>query len=188
MTKVLPHIVIATALALCLDSHASDAPQVDPDTGARTWAISAQGVSISLTQILPEQVRAFYINRGFSAAEAESFATACVYMTVLRNDSAAGVLNYRLADWNLAYADKTTPLPNLDSWIADWRQRGVSEPARIAFRWAQFPPEQDYAQGEWNQGMLATRLSPGTVFDLVVRWTLQGTPYETRLQNVQCAQ
>ena len=34
--------------------------QTDPVTGAKTWGTKVNGVHFSLTQILPEQLKAFY--------------------------------------------------------------------------------------------------------------------------------
>jgi len=78
-------------------------------------------------------------------------------------------------------------LRSVDEWMALWQRRGLSEPARIAFRWAQFPPEQEYEPGEWNQGMLATGLPPGSRFDLVARWRVGDKTHEGVLSDVRCA-
>ncbi len=160
--------------------------RIDPETGAATYATQAHGVSISLTQLLPDQVRAFYVARGFELADADVFAGACVYMTVLRNDTAPGELDFRLSDWEVRHNDEVRLLPPLDDWSAQWAARGVPDAARLAFRWAQFPAEQAYAPGEWNQGMLATGLPPGSRFDLIARWTIADQTYEGRLDDVRC--
>jgi hypothetical protein len=159
---------------------AAQAQRTDPDTGAATWETRAHGVTLRLTQILPDQARAFYINRGFSAGDVEPYATACVFMTVLRNDAAPGPLAFRLADWRVRVAGEERPLRPMDDWLALWARRGLPEPARIAFRWAQFPVEQEYEVGEWNQGMLATGLPPGAAFDLVARWQVEDKNFEPK--------
>ena len=160
--------------------------RVDPETGAATYEIQAQGVSVSLTQLLPDQVRAFYVARGFDLADADVFADACVYMTVLRNDTAPGEIDFRLSDWEVRHNEEVRPLPPLDDWLAQWTARGVPDSARLAFRWAQFPSEQTYAPGEWNQGMLATGLPPGSRFDLIARWRIADQTYEVKLDDVHC--
>lgn len=174
--------------ALAWPAHAADGRQaVDADTGARTWETRAHGVTLSLTQLLPDQLRAFYLNRGFPAGAAEVYATSCAFMTVLRNDAAPGTLNFRLADWSITASGGARPPRPLDDWLAEWRRRGLSEPAVIAFRWAQFPPEQEYEPGDWNQGMLSTGLAPDAAFDLTARWQIAGKAYEGRLSDVRCA-
>lgn len=174
------------ALAVCAGAAAA-APPAGPSNGADSWASRAHGVALHLTQLLPDQLRAFYLARGFAAADAELYATACVFMTVLRNDRTAGEIDFRLADWQLDLDGERRALPALDDWLARWRQRGVPEPAQIAFRWAQFPPAQAYAPGEWNQGMLAMDLPPGTNFRLIARWQADGKSYEGELTDVRCA-
>ncbi|HSO83200.1 hypothetical protein [Thiocapsa sp.] len=160
----------------------------DPETGAATYETQAHGVSVSLTQLLPDQVRAFYVARGFDLADADVFADACVYMTVLRNDTAPGEIDFRLSDWEAQHNDEVRPLPPLEDWLAQWTARGVPDSARLAFRWAQFPSEQSYAPGEWNQGMLATGLPSGSRFDLIARWTIADQTYEGRLDDVLCTE
>lgn len=177
-------------LALSMACAAQAGPQahrIDTDTGAETWETQAHGVGLQLTQIQPDQARAFYLNRGFASEDVEAYATACVYMAVLRNDAAPGEVSFRLTDWRVRVEGREQPLLTVDEWMARWRQRGLSEPARIAFRWAQFPPEQEYARGEWNQGMLTTGLPAGSRFDLIARWTVAGKAYEGKLENVRCA-
>jgi hypothetical protein len=159
---------------------------IDPETGAATFETLSHGVTVSLTQLLPDQVRAFYVARGFDLDDADVFAAACVYMTVLRNDTAPGTLEFRLSDWEVRHNGAVRSLPPLDDWLAQWAARGVPDAARLAFRWAQFPAEQSYAPGEWNQGMLATDLPPGSRFDLIARWTIADQTYEGRLDDVRC--
>lgn len=180
------YLAAALALSLALPAGAETRHAVDVDTGAETWETRAHGVTLSLTQILPDQGRAFYLNRGFPAEAAEAYATACVFMAVLRNDAAPGVVGFRLADWTIAQAGRGQPPRPVDAWLAEWRRRGLPEAAVIAFRWAQFPPEQDYEPGDWNQGMLATGLAPGSRFDLTARWQVAGKTYEGTLHDVRC--
>ena len=170
-------------------SPAAKQPQVDPETGARTWSASAGGVTLSLTQILPDQLRAFYVNRGFTPAQAESYATSCVFMTVLRNDAAPGPVHFRSADWRVVSNDSERPPLSAGHWIERLRATRVAQSGLIAFRWAQFPGEQTYAPGgDWNQGMLSIGLPPGSCFDLRARWDVRGQPGELLLKEVQCAQ
>ena len=180
-------VVLAAFLLASAPAGARQDQRRDPDTGAETWETRAHGATLRLTQILPDQARAFYLNRGFPAEAAERFATACVFMTVLRNDGAPGEVAFRLADWRVVVAGGERPPRQVEEWMAVWQSLGLSEPARIAFRWAQFPPEQEYAPGEWNQGMLSTGLAPDARFDLVARWSVAGKTYEGKLENVRCA-
>lgn len=181
---------ILALLTICL-AHAAAGVQVhevDAATGAETWKTEAHGVALSLTQILPDQVRAFYVNRGFPLATAEHFASACVYMAVLRNDTAPGVVHFVLQDWRVRSGDQTQAPKSVAGWMAFWEAFELSQSARIAFRWAQFPPEQEYQPGgDWNQGMLSTGLAPGARFDLTAHWDVAGAPYQATLHEVTCA-
>ncbi|WP_296806092.1 hypothetical protein [Thiocapsa sp.] len=183
-----PYAAAAAAVVAVLvgPTISAEPVRVDPETGAATYETQAQGVSLSLTQLLPDQVRAFYVARGFDLADADVFAEACVYMTVLRNDTAPGTLDFRLSDWEVQHSEEVRSLPPLDDWLAQWAARGVPDSARLAFRWAQFPSEQSYAPGEWNQGMMATGLPPGSRFDLIARWRIADQTYEGRLDDVRC--
>ncbi len=168
---------------------AQSQPQgTDPATGVETWELQTEGITLSLTQILPDQARAFYVNRGFPLDATESYARSCVFMTVLRNDTAPGVVHFRLADWSVVTAGRSQPLISLAEWQERLEAHHLDQSALIAFRWAQFPPEQEYQPGgDWNQGMLTTGLTANTRFDLVARWDVAGKPYAGVLQNVRCA-
>lgn len=161
---------------------------VDPETGSVTWEIQVHGVTLSLTQILPDQARAFYVNRGLPTTATESYAKSCVYMTILRNDSAPGAVHFRLSDWSVVSTTGSQPPIGAATWLKRFEADELSQSARIAFRWAQFPPEQEYQPGgDWNQGMLSAGLPPDSEFDLIARWDVAGEPFEGILKNVRCA-
>lgn len=171
---------------LC-NTAAAEPDRVDQVTGAATWAMQRDGVRLSLTQLLPDQVRAFYVNRGFDLDDVEPFVNACVFMAVMRNVAAEGVIAFRQADWEIETQGESRAVPSLASWLDQWQAREVPAAAQLAFRWAQLPSEQQYAPGEWNQGMLAMGLPAGSHFDLIARWAQAGKPYEGRLSHVRCA-
>jgi hypothetical protein len=162
---------------------------VDPETGIETWELQTSGVTLSLTQILSDQARAFYVNRGFPVAVIDPYATACVFMTVLRNDAAPGSVHFRQADWSVITSQGTHPPVGAQEWLRGFERGDLPRSALIAFRWAQFPVEHTYEPGgDWNQGMLTTGLSAGAVFDLAARWDVAGIGYEGVLKNVRCSQ
>ena len=161
----------------------------DNATGAQTWETRAHGVTFSLTQILPDQARAFYVNRGFSLDMIEEFANACIYMTVLRNDTAPGPVHFIQQQWSVVTNGDSRPPLDIENWLEKLTKAGASKPALIAFRWAQFPPEQEYEPGgDWNQGMLTTGLPPGSRFDMIARWDMNGKDFQATLKDVQCAE
>ena len=169
--------------------------RINKDTGAETWETDTHGVHFSLTQILPEQVRAFYVNRGFTLDQIAEYADSCVFMTVLRNDSATDSIHFVRSQWQLLVTDEankvqTRPLRSVEGWLDQFKQykSRVKKPALIAFRWAQFPPEQVYQPGgDWNQGMLAMGLTAKRKFDLIANWDSNGKNFQAKLEGVQCA-
>lgn len=184
----------ACVFAAAAFATASDAPareqhhRVDPATGIGTWELQTAGVAVSLTQILADQARAFYVNRGFPVAAIEDYATACVFMTVLRNDSADGVVHFRSQDWSVVSARGTHPPVATQTWLDSFAGEKLRPAALVAFRWAQFPTEQSYEPGgDWNQGMLTTGLAAGDRFDLVVRWDVAGVQHEGVVKDVVCS-
>jgi hypothetical protein len=164
--------------------------QARSDTTAverQTWKTTTGGVFLSLTQILPDQTRAFYVNRGFPLEATERYATSCVFMAVLRNDSAAWVVRFRLEDWSVAVDGDQRPLVSVFEWLNRLEAHGLDKAALVAFRWAQFPPEQEYEPGgDWNQGMLSAGLPPGSRFDLMARWSVVNNLFEGVLRDVEC--
>lgn len=182
--------VVILGLMVSFSSYANSAQriEVDKNTGIVSWKTKAHGVSFSLTQILPEQSRAFYVNRGFTLQQSEAFAMSCVYMTVMRNDNAAGTIHFKRSNWSVRVNNKEHKLKTVDAWVDSLKKQKVKQSALIAFRWAQFPVEQEYETGgDWNQGMLSLGLPAGSKFDLTVRWDIEGEKYETTLRGVQCA-
>lgn len=152
-----------------------------------TWQAETGGIQVRLTQITPDQARAFYQARGFSSAQAEHYANGCVFMTVVRNIGATPI-QHRLSDWRYVAADgQPRQIRGKAAWARDWRRLGVPEPARIAFAWAQFPAAQTFAAGDWNQGMTHYSLPRGARFDLRFTWRESSKPRNGKLENLRCA-
>lgn len=163
------------------------APSLDPETGLATWQTESAGAQLRLTQIGPDQARAFYQARGFSAAAAERYAAECVFMTVVRNVGGTP-LHHRLADWRYVTAGQAPrAIRSKTEWERLWRKLGVSEAARIAFHWAQFPATQTFAAGDWNQGMTSYSVPRGGEFDLRVTWRAGGRTHSATLEGLRCA-
>ena len=159
------------------------------ESGAGAWEIQVAGVTFFLSQILPLQLKAFYLNRGFSLEQIDPFVQSCVYMTVLRNDAAEGTIHFVRNNWSVSVDGRPHPLVPVSEWLDRFESAGIKKSALLAFRWAQFPPEQSYEPGgDWNQGMLSMGLEPGTEFDVTARWDIDGEEYEATLEGVHCDQ
>lgn len=181
------HILVSFLLTAA--THAEEPAtrvSLSADTGLLTWETDKLGVHLRLTQINPEQARAFMQGRGLDEKSVDEFARTCVYMTVLRNDGQQPI-NYCLADWRYLLEDGSPQLMlTKHDWLARWQPRKFPKPIKLAFEWSQFPVEQTFAPGDWNQGMTTFDLPPGSRFDVLYRWRQDGKLYEGVLQNVQC--
>ena len=174
------------------------------DTGLATWETATNNVHLRLTQISPEQARAFMQARGLDEKSVNEFARTCVYMMVLRNDSKLPI-KYCMAEWRYTPHIDTgryTPqmnaaryIPNLGTpqlmlgkhdWQARWQPRKLAKSVKLAFDWSQFPFEQTFSPGDWNQGMTTFELPAGSRFDLLYRWWQDGKLYQGTLRDVQC--
>lgn len=185
------NIIIASVIGLLSFSVNADTTQkhhTNPATGSKTWETHVDGVHFSLTQIQPDQAKAFYVNRGFSLEQIEPYTSSCVYMTVIRNDTAPGVIHFISNNWSILVNNKPHKLVPVSQWVKRLSSTGAKKSAVIAFRWAQFPPEQEYKPGgDWNQGMLSIGLPPGSVFDAIAKWDIAGKEFKAKLTGVQCA-
>jgi len=179
------------ALLLVCNAHASEGEtltQRNPETGLESWKTARCGVSLELAQLTPDQARAFFIGRGFEPAEAEHYAAACVFMTILRNESAPAAITYRLADWRaVAASGRARSLKLKEDWLKEWEARNLAPARKIAFEWSQLPSEQTFEPDDWNQGMMTFALPRGSRFDLKFSWTIQGKRQENTMKGVICA-
>jgi len=182
---------IALLIGLSTLTGFSESPQklhIDPDTGGKTWETSANGAHFLMRQILPEQLQGFYLSRGFSLKQIEPYAASCVFMTVLRNDSAPGGLHFTRDNFKVSQSGKSQPLVSVEDWMKRLKDINSKQSAIIAFRWAQFPIDQVFEPGgDWNQGMVSVGLPPQSRFDALVNWDIDGKSYEIKLEGVECA-
>lgn len=189
MRRLAPTLLVLWSLPALAATERS----VDPETGLATWQTETRGIQVRLTQISPDQARAFYQARGFSAEAAAHYTDQCVFMTVVRNVGDTPI-EHRLADWRYrAGGEPPRAIRSKAEWDDLWRRLGVSDPARIAFNWAQIPAVQTYAPGDWNQGMTAYAVPRGGRFDLDFAWrtldgvNARGKTFSGTLEEVQCA-
>jgi len=166
---------------------AAPPPGIGEPAATADWQTADSGVTLSATRITPAQAHAFYRARGFASDAAAHYAAACVFQIVLRNDAAGGTLTNRLADWRVGMGAKAQRFVPLETWEGEWTRRGVAEPARIAFRWAQFPGEQQFEPGDWIMGMAALSPRPQASFELNYEWSIDGITHRGTLSGLRCA-
>jgi len=153
------------------------------------WHWRHEGLSIRLTQLQPDQVRAFFIARGIERTAVERLAATCLFQMELYNDGAhpTGAAQVPLAQW-LLKSDTVERNPMLvNDWLREWKGTPITKSAQIAFRWALFPAEQIFHAGDRNWGMLSTGLDVGAEFDLDLKWRWGGEPRSSRIDNIRCA-
>ena len=191
--------VLAAVLALAAWGGVVVAGQVqgvDPDAGLPFWAWEEGPVEVRLVQRLPDQTRAFFIGRGLSSAAADLIGRSCVFQAIVRNRAQAdgagapgprGDLAIDLATWRLEAGAGPQALPPKEGWEPRWEAMGESTVARIALRWSLFPSTQTFRPGDYNWGMIAFGVPPGTRFDLTLAWNLGGEPQSAVLRGLVCA-
>jgi hypothetical protein len=160
------------------------------DTGLRKWQLQEGSLEIELVQRLPDQTRAFFMARGFSAAIAEEIAVSCIFQTIIRNTSgtdAGGTIGIDQAQWRVLHAGREQGVRLKEPWIASWPEGMVGEASRLAFQWALFPTQQEFLADDYNWGMTAFGLPPGAVFDLDLAWQEDGKAHTARIEAIECA-
>jgi hypothetical protein len=150
------------------------------------WHGARGGVEVKASALTRPAVQAFYQARGFSAEAIAPYAEACVFSFEVRNTTKKP-LRLRLADWRAEDRAGSARFGLPDAWEAEWARRGVAEPARIAFRWAQFQAEQEFAPGDWIMGMAAVVRRPDGRFRLIIPYTIGNRSHEIAIDNVACA-
>jgi len=186
----LPNTICAFVLGCAVMSAvaAETKHEVNAESGIQTWELHDQGVGFTLMQITPDQARGFFMARGFDREAVDYYASHCVFMTIVRNESVAESISYNLADWRF-YRENYKPgkLKLKDDWLNEWRQLKVAEPALIAFEWSQHPTAQTFEVGDWNQGMTTYAMPLGSIFNLKFLWKVNGVMHEAMLKDIQCA-
>jgi len=176
---------------LLLAAAATITTGIDEQAQLPYWQVAGEGVSMRLVQRLPDQTRGYFQARGFKVEDSERIAQACIFQTVFKNISAdtsrPEVVRYNLRDWVIHVDGRSQGLKTREDWLPEWETRGVSPAARIAFEWSLLPTRQVYQPQDYNWGMSAFNLPPGTRFDLDVVWSLGKQTFRQRIRNIQCA-
>jgi len=187
LAQALSVVAFIAIPAIAADSRATIQHTVDQKTNIETWQLQDDGVEVLLIQISPDQARGFFLARGFKRVDVDYYAASCVFATVVKNQSSAPI-SYRLADWRYAKpGGAPRKLKLKEDWLREWKQRGVSQSARIAFEWSQHPDAQTLEPNDWNQGMTTYQVPHGSRFDLIVKWKRGAKNYEDTIRSIRCA-
>ena len=195
---MLPHMsrnstlrLLSTLLLLVVSVHGAaqeNLNPINPLPGVKTWRWSEDRISVRLTQIIPEQVRGFYMGRGFTPEDAALIAGDCIFQTVVRNDSPGTRVRMDMSGWKVVTKAGTGRPKLREDWGKIWKQRNSPAPARLAFRWALFPTVQEFEHGDWNMGMSSYGLPPGARFDLEFVFEVGDSTLAGEILEVECAE
>ncbi len=179
------------AMLIAAPAMAGVTQSVDEQTALVSWKMDDGNFELELTQLLPDQTRAFFLARGFSKEIANRIATACIMQTIGRNiteKSVQGAVDVDLKQWRMLHNGVEKAVKLKEQWDGEWHAGEVSDTARLAFRWATFPTQQDFAPGDFGWGMTSFALPPGRDFDLKVVWSVAGVEKEAWIRGIQCAE
>lgn len=153
----------------------------NPSNGLSNWQSGDTLFSLQLLQLMPDNVRAVYSNKGFPPTLVEEMASYCMFGSVIRN-LADEPVSYDVAEWRAVTADGVRhPLRTKTEWLKIWQSQGVD------FGWSILPAAQTLEVGDWGQGFTTVRLPHGTHFDLDYSWRQHGKTFHAILNGLQCA-
>jgi len=182
-------IMIALTLAVVSSNCLSGEVVTGSETssGLSYWEWHQQGVRIRLVQRLPDQTRAFFQGRGFSAEASDIIGRSCVFQAILRNDGVHPVA-LDLETWEVLFDGQSRPLLTREGWQERWTDGEVGKAARIALNWSLLPTRQRFEPGDYNWGMISFGLPPGRKFDLLLKVVIDGEEIDGSLSSVECSQ
>lgn len=153
----------------------------NPDNGLSNWQSQDTPFSLQLLQLMPDNVRAVYGNKGFPKSLVEEMAGYCIFGSVIRN-LADDPISYDVADWRAITPDGVRhPLRTKTEWLQIWQSKGMD------FGWSILPAAQTLEVGDWGQGFSTVKLPHGTRFDLDYSWRQHGKTFHAILEGLQCA-
>ena len=161
-------VVQSTAGAASVSRHSKTA------SGLSGWLIQDEHIEIQLNPLTQDQVRAFYLGRGFSIELADTISLQCVYQAIIKNvsdDAVSENITMTLSDWKVLDGETQRSLTSKQKWLSYFSDSGVSKQSRLAFRWATFPTQQEFeSRGDYGWGMILFGPIERQQFDLQIQW------------------
>jgi len=182
--------VLSFLLLVPLLSDAEVLRSTNKENGLEKWHFIDSDIEIELVQRLPDQTRALLMNHAFSKAVIEQLAQGCMFQTIIRNSgkSATGqAVSIDLTQWRMMHDGKTGSLLMKEPLLDSWTDEDADPAARLVIRWGMFPTRQDYLPGDYNWGLTAYGIPPGSMFDLVVIWREGETQRSGEIKDIVCA-
>ena len=160
------------------------------ENGLEKWHFIDGDIEIELVQRLPDQTRALFMNHAFSREVIEQLALSCMFQTIIRNTGKSGAgqaIAIDLTQWRLQHAGKTGSILLKEPLLASWSDEDADAAAKLVIRWGMFPTQQEYLPGDYNWGLTAYGIAPGSRFDLAVTWQEDGVRHSGEIKDIVCA-
>lgn len=151
---------------------------------------SENGLKLEIAPLSLDQVRAFFIGRGFKPVDANYIAeTGCIFRSAIGNSGESindPVVTIELAKWRIIVNGQIKTVKTREIWADVWESRGVVEAPAIAFHWALFPSLQQYQPSDYNWGLISFALLPDTKFNLEMHWIHNNVEQTHMLKTLEC--
>jgi len=191
----LPRTVVTAGLLVCglamaWTSHAEVLRSANEDNGLEKWHLIEGDIEIKLVQRLPDQTRAMLMKHEFSRDVVEAMATSCMFQTIIRNSGKSGsgqALSIDLTRWRMQHAGRESGIVLKEPLIESWSIEQASPKAKLVIRWGMFPTRQEYLPGDYNWGLTAYGIPPGSQFDLDVNWIEGDEKHSGTIRDIVCA-
>jgi hypothetical protein len=160
------------------------------ENGLEKWHFIDSDIEIELVQRLPDQTRALFMNHAFSRAVIEQLALSCMFQTIIRNTGKSGageMLAIDLTQWRMQHEGKTGSILLKEPLLASWSDEDADAAAKLVIRWGMFPTQQEYLPGDYNWGLTAYGIPPGSTFDLAVTWQEGEVQHSGEIKDIVCA-
>jgi hypothetical protein len=160
------------------------------DNGLEKWHFIDSDIEIELVQRLPDQTRALLMNHTFSREVIEQLALSCMFQTIIRNTGKSGAretLAIDLTQWRMQHEGKTGSILLKEPLLASWSDEDADAAAKLVIRWGMFPTQQEYLPSDYNWGLTAYGIPPGSIFDLAVTWQEGDVQHSGEIKGIVCA-
>ena len=160
------------------------------ENGLEKWHFIDSDIEIELVQRLPDQTRALFMNHAFSREVIEQLALSCMFQTIVRNTGKSGAgqeISIDLTQWRMQHAGKTGSILLKEPLLASWSDEDADAAAKLVIRWGMFPTQQEYLPGDYNWGLTAYGIPPGSTFDLAVTWQEGEVQHRGEIKGIVCA-
>ncbi len=167
-------------------------PSIPSGPGVVQWHYRGQGLKLTLTQLRPDNVRAFLGGRGFTKADTEFVVqSVCIFgssMGSAHERPGSPPVVILLKQWRAHWNGRSIAPRLREDWAKVWKARGADETAGVAFHWALFPTRQTYGPTDYNWGMITFPIPAGARIDLEVHWLNGDERHSARIRGLECGQ